>query len=87
MNISDPNGTMRLGRCIGEPDQQLLMQCAQIKLPIEAKAEGGEVTRNVFVEIEVTPTTGQTGLEIAMDVMIHQHSGTSFGLRPSVTGG
>ena len=87
MNISDPNGAKRLGRCLGDQGHQLLVQCAQIKLLVEAIAEGGEVARSAFVEIEVTPTIGRTGIEIAMDVMIHRNSVTSFGLRPSMTGG
>lgn len=86
MNSSDQNGAKRLGRCLGDQDQQLLMQCAQINSPVEAAAEVGEVARNVLVEIEGMPATGQTGLEIAMDVMIHRNSGTSFGLRPFITG-
>lgn len=87
MTNSNPNRAKRLCCCLGDQNLQLLIQCAQFKSPIEAMAVGGEAARNVFLGIEVTPATGQTGLWIVGDVMIHRNLGTSFGSHLVVTGG
>ena len=67
MNVSHSNNAHRMRRRRGSGDDQSLMERAQIKAPVEAITERGEITGGVFLEIEGMVTTGQTGLEIAED--------------------
>ena len=80
MNVSHSNNAHRMRRRRGSGDDQSLMERAQIKAPVEAITERGEITGGVFLEIEGMVTTGQTGLEIAEDGIDPAELGDFFGL-------
>ena len=67
MNVSHSNNAHRVRRRRGSGDDQSLMERAQIKAPVEAITERGEIASGVLLEVEGMVTTGQTGLEIAED--------------------
>ena len=79
MNVSHSNNALRVRRRRGSGDDQSLMERAQIKAPVEAITERGEITGGVFLEIEGMVTTGQTGLEIAEDGIDPAKLGHLFG--------
>lgn len=64
MNVSQPNQAQRPRCRTCRGDQKTLVKRTQVETPINAVAEGSQVARRIFLEVEGMEATRQTGLEI-----------------------